>query len=64
MQYKNVTAGEGRMLLYNDANKLYYDFSFRDSNHLEENFNTKEDAETGYFLEVDMKYASENKEKL
>ena len=70
---KYVKSDENKKILYVDANNLYghsmsqflpYDgFKFEKDICLEEILNTPDDNEIGYFLEVNLKYSDDRKQK-
>ena len=73
MGYRYVKSSDIKKILYKDANNLYgwamseylpYDESIFDNNvKLEEILNTPDDSDIGYFIEVDLKYTDNIKEK-
>ena len=68
-----IKSGESKKILYIDANNLYghsmseplpyYDITFDDNIKIEDILNTPDDSDIGYFIEVDLKYPDNIKEK-
>ena len=74
MSDRYVKSDDNKKILYADANNIYghsmsqplpYDEIEFDKNvKLEENLNTPDDSDIGYFIEVDLKYPDDIKEKI
>ena len=73
MGIRYVKSDENKKILYTDANKLYgwamseyllYDeIKLNNNVRLEDILNTPDDSDTGYFIEVDLKFPYSIKEK-
>ena len=73
MGYRYIKSDENKKILYIDANNLYghsisqpllYDgIKFDQNVKLEDMLNTSDDSDIGYFIEVDLKYLNNIKEK-
>ena len=71
--YRYVKSNENKKILYKDADNLYgwamseylpYDeINFDRNVQLEDDLNTPDDSDIGYFVEVDLKYRDNLKEK-
>ena len=69
-----IKSNENKKILYIDANNLYghsmsqplpYDeIKFDNNVNLEDILNTRDDSDIGYFVEVDLKYPDNNKQKI